>query len=114
MGAGAADLRVGYFHGLFPERFAGFRADDPEVVGGDGASQIIGRDRPSQRQTGTPARCGRLADRLRHGIPEITSEVSLTARPFFKRHGYQVVKAQKARARQLWLTNFVMSKSLHP
>ncbi len=50
----------------------------------------------------------------RHGIPEITSEVSLTARPFFERRGYQVVKAQKARARRLYLTNFVMSKSLHP
>ena len=50
----------------------------------------------------------------RHGIPEITSEVSLTARPFFERRGYQVMKAQKARARHLYLTNFVMSKSLHP
>lgn len=43
-----------------------------------------------------------------YGIREITSEVSITARPFFEKHGYSVVLQQKRKARRLELTNFVM------
>lgn len=45
-------------------------------------------------------------------VAEITSEVSLTARPFFEKRGYEVVKIQKRRANRLELTNFVMRKCL--
>lgn len=44
------------------------------------------------------------------GIPEITSEVSITARPFFENEGYRVVCRQKRRAKHLELENFVMKK----
>lgn len=47
-----------------------------------------------------------------YGVREITSEVSLTARPFFEKKGYQVVTAQKHRANRLELTNFVMRKQI--
>ena len=65
-----------------------------------------------------------------YGATEITSEVSLTARPFFEKKGYKVVKTQKCQANKfekkgykvvktqkcqankLKLTNFVMLKSL--
>ena len=47
-----------------------------------------------------------------YGVTEITSEVSLTARPFFEKKGYKVVKTQKCQANKLKLTNFVMLKSL--
>lgn len=47
-----------------------------------------------------------------YGVREITSEVSLTARPFFEKRGYEVVKAQKHRANKLLLTNFVMRKQI--
>lgn len=46
------------------------------------------------------------------GVTRITSEVSLTARPFFEKQGYSVIKSQKAKANQLELTNFVMQKLL--
>lgn len=46
------------------------------------------------------------------GITRITSEVSLTARPFFVKHGYTVEIEQKRRANQLCLTNFWMAKGL--
>ena len=46
------------------------------------------------------------------GVAEITSEVSLTARPFFEKKGYEIVKMQKYRANKLELTNFVMRKLL--
>ena len=54
------------------------------------------------------------AERLavEYGAEEITCEVSLTARPFFMKRGYKVVKIQKARANRLMLTNFVMTKQL--
>lgn len=46
------------------------------------------------------------------GITKITSEVSLTARPFFEKRGYTVEKEQKRQANQLRLTNFIMVKQL--
>ncbi|MBD9165935.1 MAG: GNAT family N-acetyltransferase [Parabacteroides johnsonii] len=44
------------------------------------------------------------------GITRITSEVSLTARPFFEKRGYIVEEEQKRKANQLSLTNFWMAK----
>ncbi len=44
------------------------------------------------------------------GIMRITSEVSLTARPFFEKKGYIVEEEQKRKANQLSLTNFWMAK----
>ena len=46
------------------------------------------------------------------GIMRITSEVSLTARPFFEKRGYIVEVEQKRKANQLYLTNFWMEKRL--
>ena len=43
-------------------------------------------------------------------IMRITSEVSLTARPFFEKKGYIVEEEQKRKANQLSLTNFWMAK----
>ena len=48
-----------------------------------------------------------------YGVIHITSEVSLTARPFFEKKGYEVVKIQKCQANKLKLTNFVMRKLLN-
>lgn len=45
-------------------------------------------------------------------IKLITSEVSLTARPFFEKYGYVVEKEQKRQANKLKLTNFYMLKSI--
>lgn len=47
-----------------------------------------------------------------YGVRKISVEVSITARPFFEKHGYKVVKEQKAKANRLWLTNYVMEKIL--
>lgn len=45
-------------------------------------------------------------------IKTITSEVSITAKPFFERKGYQVVKQQKRQANKLCLTNYWMKKEI--
>ena len=47
-----------------------------------------------------------------YGVHKISVEVSITARPFFEKRGYKVVKEQKAKANQLWLTNYVMEKAV--
>lgn len=49
---------------------------------------------------------------IAEGIKRITSEVSITARPFFEKHGYTVEVEQKRKANQLCLTNFWMAKCL--
>ena len=47
---------------------------------------------------------------ITNGIMRITSEVSLTARPFFEKKGYIVEEEQKRKANPLSLTNFWMAK----
>lgn len=47
-----------------------------------------------------------------YGVTAITTEVSLTARSFFEKKGYKVIKEQKCQANRLRLTNFVMKKFL--
>ena len=47
-----------------------------------------------------------------YGAHKISVEVSITARPFFEKRGYKVLKEQKAKANRLWLTNYVMEKAL--
>ncbi|MDL2256827.1 GNAT family N-acetyltransferase [Bacteroidales bacterium OttesenSCG-928-I14] len=46
------------------------------------------------------------------GAKVLTSEVSITAKPFFEKQGFQVDEEQKRKANQLYLTNFKMSKRL--
>ena len=48
-----------------------------------------------------------------YGVRKISVEVSITARPFFEKHGYKMVKEQEAKANRLYLTNYVMKKELN-
>ena len=48
-----------------------------------------------------------------YGVRYITCEVSLTARTFFEKKGYEIVKIQNYKANRLELTNFVMRKVLN-
>lgn len=54
------------------------------------------------------------AEKMAHeyGAHKISVDVSITARPFFERHGYRVIKEQKAKANKLYLTNYVMEKTV--
>ena len=44
------------------------------------------------------------------GAAAFTSEVSITARPFFERRGYRVTRAQQVECRGVSMRNFVMEK----
>jgi len=47
------------------------------------------------------------------GAEKLTSEVSITAKPFFEKQGFQMDEEQKRKANQLCLTNYKMSKQLY-
>lgn len=44
---------------------------------------------------------------------ELTVDASITAKPFFERHGFQVLKQQRVACRGEWLTNFHMQYKQH-
>lgn len=51
---------------------------------------------------------------IRQGQTEITGNVSITARPFFERMAFEVLKQQSVAIQDIPLTNFKMSKKLTP
>lgn len=53
-----------------------------------------------------------ICDVLEHDAPnDITTHASITARPFFEKRGYAVIKEQQVERRGVLLTNFVMKKN---
>lgn len=53
-----------------------------------------------------------ICDRLEQAVPgTITTQASITARPFFEKRGYQVVKTQQVERHGVLLTNFPMVKN---
>ena len=51
---------------------------------------------------------------IRQGQTEITANVSITARPFFEKMAFEVLKQQSVAIQDVTLTNFKMSKKLTP
>lgn len=52
-----------------------------------------------------------LCDRLEAAVSgDIVTHASITAKPFFEKRGYQVVKRQQVERQRILLTNFVMVK----
>ena len=60
-----------------------------------------------QRQGVAAALCDRLEETVKDPV---TTHASITARPFFEKRGYRVVKEQQVERRGVLLTNFVMEK----
>ena len=55
--------------------------------------------------------CDALEQTARGNIP---THASITARPFFEKRGYKVVKEQQVERQGIFLTNFVMEKEMTP
>lgn len=52
-----------------------------------------------------------ICDKLEQFVEEnITTHASITARPFFEKRGYKVVKEQQVERQGIFLTNYVMVK----
>ncbi|AZV55390.1 GNAT family N-acetyltransferase [Clostridium sp. AWRP] len=47
---------------------------------------------------------------IEHGVVLITTHASITAKPFFEKQGYKVIKEQQVERDKQMLTNFVMEK----
>ena len=52
----------------------------------------------------------KLCDELEKGFEDITVYASITAKSFFEKRGYVVLKAQEVERRGVKLKNFVMKK----
>lgn len=54
----------------------------------------------------------RLCDELESRVPgRILVHASITARPFFEKRGYRLIRAQQVECRGVLLTNFVLEKA---
>lgn len=54
-----------------------------------------------------------ICDQLEQSVEgNITTHASITARPFFEKRGYKVVKEQQVERKGIFLTNYVMTKEL--
>lgn len=87
--------------------------DDGRIVGfGDiDSSGYLDRlyvHKDYQRQSIASALCDGLEKRC--GGQEITTHASITARPFFEKRGYAVIREQQVERGGIWLTNYVMKK----
>lgn len=52
-----------------------------------------------------------LCDLLEKSVPgDITTHTSITAKPFFEKRGYTVIKKQQVERKGILLTNFIMKK----
>ena len=52
--------------------------------------------------------CNELEQTIQEGI--VSTHASITARPFFEKRGYKVVKEQQVQRQGVFLTNYVMEK----
>lgn len=64
--------------------------------------------RDFQRQGIAEALCDRLEQAS--GAERITTHASITARPFFEKRGYRVIREQQVERKGILLTNYVMEK----
>ena len=94
------------------EHFSIVAVEDGIIVGFGDIDQTGYLDRlyvhPGYQRKGiATAICDRLEAAV-HGT--IETHASITARPFFEKRGYQVVKEQQVERQGIFLTNFVMRK----
>lgn len=47
-----------------------------------------------------------------HGVLQVTTHASITAKPFFEKRGYTIVKSQQVLREGITLQNYVMQKAL--
>jgi len=100
----------------FREHYTVVAADGEKIAGfGDiDAAGYLDRlyvHKDYQRKGVASAICGRLERAVRG---KITTHASITARPFFEKRGYAVLREQQVERQGVLLTNFVMEKEGDP
>lgn len=66
--------------------------------------------RDHQRQGAATALCACLESSVK-GM--ITTHASITAKPFFEKRGYRVIRKQQVERQGIWLVNYVMEKMIN-
>lgn len=99
----------------FQEHFCLVAVENERIVGFGDLDQTGYLDRlfvhcDYQRKGIATAICDRLEDFV---SGDVTTHASITARPFFEKRGYQVVKEQEVERRGVSLKNYVMKKQKH-
>lgn len=90
---------------------AGDRSDGEKLIGFADMDRSGYLDRlyvhkDYQRMGAASALCDRLEKEVE--AHTYTTHASITARPFFEKRGYRVVKEQQVERKGVWLTNYVM------
>ncbi len=106
----------------FEEHFTLIAEEEDRIIGfgdmsADGYLDRLYVHRDYQGKGAASALCGRMEQWIRgQGSAEgglvATTHASITARPFFEKRGYHVVKEQQVERRGQILTNYVMDKRL--
>ena len=95
------------------EHFSIVAVDDEIIVGFGDIDKIGYLDRlfvhaSYQRKGIATAICNQLEQTVQG---DITTHASITAKPFFEKRGYKIVKEQQVERQGIFLTNFCMKKS---
>jgi len=96
----------------FEEHYSLVAIDDEEIVGFGDINKAGYLDRlyvhsEYQRKGIATAIC----NQLEHAVQgNIVTHASITARPFFEKRGYRVMKEQQVKRQGVLLTNFIMEK----
>ncbi|NEZ45182.1 GNAT family N-acetyltransferase [Paenibacillus alvei] len=91
---------------------------DNELIGfsdmaADGYLDRLYVHKDAQRQGVATALLSKLEQQARNlGLDEMRTDASITARPFFERHGFCMIQAQTVKRRGIDLVNYKMSKRL--
>lgn len=101
--------------GSFADSFCVVAVQSGEIIGfgdirPDGYLDRLYVHRDHQRTGVASALCDTLEQAVRAG--RVTTHASITARPFFAKRGYHLIREQQVERQGVLLTNFVMEKVL--
>ncbi|MFR1517826.1 MAG: GNAT family N-acetyltransferase [Clostridia bacterium] len=96
----------------FEEHYSLVAVDDEMIIGFGDIEKTGYLDRlfvhPDYQRKGVATA---ICDQLEQAVQEkIVTHASITARPFFEKRGYKVVKKQQVERQGSFLTNFIMEK----
>ncbi len=97
---------------LFQEHFSIVAVDDEIIVGFGDIDETGYLDRlyvhvDYQGKGIATSICNQLEQAVKG---DITTHASITAKPFFEKRGYKIVKEQQVERQGIFLTNYVMTK----
>ena len=108
----AGDVDLEMWNRSFQEHYSVVAVEGDTIIGFGDIDKAGYLDRlyvhaDYQKKGAATAICSRLEQAV---SGKITTHASITARPFFEKRGYRVVREQQVERKGVFLTNFVMEK----